>query len=171
MGSNIDNANLTQSAQSYRTRSIRNKVKECSAERNDSSVSSKTIHDTCHTVLTNTIPDISTSPGTEFGRRWLEVGGLLGTSKIRTGKISRTTDHLGNNGIELLEDGLGQLAGSNSGIRGLISNGELAPPHFDTSRGPYVGRDFSHPSGSFPANLLARSSPSLVYSALYLAKS
>jgi hypothetical protein len=127
VGSDPDNTDLGNRAQPDGTSSIRYKVQEGAAKRNDVTVGSKTVHDGTHGMLTDTITDVASSIVTKSGGLWLEVGGSLSTSQVGTGQIGRTTNELGNDTIELLEHCLGELARSNSRVGGLVGGKNLLP--------------------------------------------
>lgn len=67
----------------------------------------------------NITHDVATSVVTEARLRRLEVDGVLPAGQVRRGKVGRARDKLGNNGRELGEEDLGELARSDGVVRGL----------------------------------------------------
>jgi len=88
-------------------------------------------------VLTDTVTDITTSVGAETGALRLEVPGDLRTGQVGSGKIGGTTDELGEDIVEVAEDGLGQLARGNRRVGRLVEREGLLPA---------LGKETSEPS-------------------------
>jgi hypothetical protein len=78
-------------------------------------------------VLTDTVTEVAAGPVTDTVLRGLEVNGVLPAGVVGASQIGRAREQLGNNVVDLLEDGLGQLTGSNSGIAGLVGGEALLP--------------------------------------------
>jgi hypothetical protein len=78
-------------------------------------------------VLTHTVADVATGPLADAEVRGLEVDSVLPAGVVGASQISGTRDQLGNDIVNGLEAGLGELTRSDSGI-GRLVDGELLLP-------------------------------------------
>lgn len=127
VSSDPDGADLGKGGETNGTGSIGDEVKESASVWDDGSICGETVHDGAHGVLTYTVSDVASGPVTEAGGWWLEVSGVLPARQIGAGEISRSTDQLWNNLVDVLENDLGELAGGNSVIRWAIDWELLLP--------------------------------------------
>lgn len=127
VGGDPDGADARESRQTDGSGSVGNEVQEGTRVRQDGAVGSKAVHDGTHAVLTDTVSDVSAGVVTETGGLGLEVDSLLPSGQVGASQISGTTEELGNDALDLGEDGLGQLSGSNGGVGGAVDGEALLP--------------------------------------------
>lgn len=107
---------------------VRDEVEERASEGDDTSVSVQSVHDRTHSVLSHTVSDVSTVVATLGGDVvGLEVLGLLPDGEVGASQISRTTNEVGDDVGERLDDGLGVLSRSDGGVAGLVDREVLLP--------------------------------------------
>ena len=94
---------------------------------NDTTICSETVGDGTHTVLTDTIADVSTSVRTEASAGVLEIGGVLDLGQVAASKIGGATKQLRKDRSNGGEDDLRKLSGGNSGISRLVHGKGLVP--------------------------------------------
>lgn len=127
VGSDPDDSDAGQGRQTDGTGSVGDEVEESTTVGDDGSVGGQTVHDGTHTVLTDTISDVSSGVVAEAGGRGLEVDGLLPAGKVGASQIGRATLKLGEDGLDLAEDGLGQLSAGNGSVAGAVDGQALLP--------------------------------------------
>jgi hypothetical protein len=127
VGSDVDDTDAGQSRQTDGTGSVGDEVQEGTTSGDDGTVGSQTIHDGSHGVLTDTVAEVAARPLTNAKVRRLEVDGVLPASVVGASQISRSGKQLGDNTVNLLKDSLGQLAGGDSSVGGLVGGETLLP--------------------------------------------
>lgn len=127
VGSDVDDANAGESGQTDGTGSVGDEVQEGTGSGDDGTVGSKTVHDSSHGVLTDTVAEVAAGPVTNVVLRGLEVDGVLPAGVVGASQISRAGKQLGDDTVDLLQDGLGQLTGGDSGVGGLVGGQALLP--------------------------------------------
>lgn len=78
-------------------------------------------------MLTDTVAEITTRPLTNAILGGLEVNGVLPAGVVRASQVGRTGQQLGDDIVDLLQDGLRQLTGRDSGVSGLVGGEALLP--------------------------------------------
>lgn len=124
---NPNDADLGQSRETDSTSTIGDKVQEGTAVRQDSTVSGETIHDGSHTMLTDTVADISTRIVSEPSSLGLEVNRGLPTGQVGASQISRTTEELRDGAFNLAQHSLRKFARSDGGVGGGVDGQVLFP--------------------------------------------
>ena len=127
VSSDPDDPLVRERRQTDSTGGVRDEVEESTTSWDVETISCNTVHGSAHGVLTDTISQISAVPVTELRVWWLEVHGLLPSGVVRASKICGTGQKLWNGGVDLLEDGLGQLSRCDGLIRWSICGQRLLP--------------------------------------------
>lgn len=127
VGSDVDDTDAGQSGQTESTGSVGDEVKEGTTGRDDGTVGSQTVHDGSHGVLTHTVAEVAARPLTNAVLRRLEVNSVLPAGVVGASQVSRAGKQLGDDIVDLLEDSLGQLAGGNGSVGGLVGGEALLP--------------------------------------------
>ena len=127
VGSDVDDTNAGQRGQTDGTGSVGDEVEESTTGGDDGAVGSETVHDGSHGVLTDTVAEVAAGPLTNAEVRGLEVDGVLPAGVVGASQIGGARQQLGNDIVDLLEDGLGQLAGSNGSVGRLVDGEALLP--------------------------------------------
>jgi hypothetical protein len=127
VGSDVDDTDAGEGRQAEGTGGVGDEVQEGTTSGDDSTVGSKAVHDSSHGVLTHTVADVATGPLADAEVRGLEVDSVLPAGVVGASQISGTRDQLGNDIVNGLEAGLGELTRSDSGI-GRLVDGELLLP-------------------------------------------
>lgn len=127
VGSDVDDTDAGQGRQTEGTGSVGDEVQEGTTGGDDGTVGSQTVHDGSHGVLTDTVAEVATRPLTNAKLRGLEVDGVLPAGVVGASQISRSGEQLGDNTVNLLKDSLGQLAGGDSRVGGLVGGEALLP--------------------------------------------
>lgn len=127
VGGNPDGSDAGESRQTNGSGSVRNEVQEGTGVGKDGTVGSETVEDSTHTVLTDTVSDVSTGVVTKTSGLGLEVDSLLPSGQVGASQIGGTTEELGNDTLDLAEDSLGQLSGGNGGVGGSVDGEALLP--------------------------------------------
>ena len=91
------------------------------------SVGGQTVHDGGHGVLTDTVPHVTARPVSNAEVGGLEVNGVLPAGVVGASQIGGTGDELGNDIVDGLENGLGELP-RRDGIVGRLVCGERLLP-------------------------------------------
>jgi len=78
-------------------------------------------------VLTHTVAEVAARPLTNSELRGLEVDGVLPAGVVGASQISRAGQKLGNDIVDLLQDGLRELTGSDGSVGGLVGGKALLP--------------------------------------------
>lgn len=142
VGSDVDGADLREGRETDCTGGVGDEVEESTGCGDDTAISSKTVHDSGHGVLADTVAEVAARPVTETGGRGLEVNGLSPAGVVGAGQVSRAGEKLGNSLVDLLEDGLGELARGNGGVGGGVAGQALLP-----TLGELTGKATSELSG------------------------
>src|SRR5690606_9600053 len=82
VGGNPNDLVVREGRETDGTGGVGDEVQESTTIGNSGTVDGQTVHDGTHTVLTDTVADIATSPVTETSRRGLEVGGALPPGQV-----------------------------------------------------------------------------------------
>ena len=127
VGGNPDVADARKRGQTDGTGSVGDEVEEGTSIRQDGTVGSEAVEDGTHAVLADTVTDVAAAVVAEPGGGRLEVDGVLPSSEVGASEIGRTTKELGDDLVDLGEDDLGQLPGSDGGV-GRSVYGELLLP-------------------------------------------
>lgn len=127
VGGDPDGADARQGRQTDGTGSVGDEVEESTTVGDDGSVGGQTVHDGTHTVLTDTISDVSSGVVSEAGSLGLEVNSLLPAGKVGASQISRSTDKLGQDSLDLAENSLGQLSAGDGSVGGGVDGQVLLP--------------------------------------------
>jgi hypothetical protein len=127
VGSDVNDTDTGKGRQAEGTSGVGDEVQESTTGGDDGAVGSKTVHDSSHGVLTHTVADVAAGPLTDAKVRGLEVDSVLPAGVVGASQIGGTRDQLGNDIVNGLEAGLGQLTGSNSSV-GRLVDGELLLP-------------------------------------------
>lgn len=127
VGGNPDDALLGQGRQTHGTGGVRDEVQEGTTVGDDGAVGGQTVQDGAHTVLTDTVSDVTSSVVAQAGSWGLEVDSLLPPGQVGASQIGRATDQLGNDRVDLLQDDLGQLSRGDSGVGGGVDGQRLLP--------------------------------------------
>lgn len=127
MSGDPDGADARKSRQADGSGSVRNEVQEGTRVGENGTVSSQTVEDSAHTVLTDTVSDVSARVVTETSGLGLEVDSLLPAGQVGAGQIGGTTEELGDDTLDLGEDGLGQLSRGDGGVGGGVDGEALLP--------------------------------------------
>lgn len=127
VGGHMDDTDARESRQTDGTSSVGNEVQESTASRDNGAVGSETVHDRSHGMLTHTVAEVATRPVTDTVLRGLEVNGVLPAGVVGTSQIGRSREQLRQSRVNLLEDSLGQLTGSDSGVGRLVGGKVLLP--------------------------------------------
>jgi hypothetical protein len=127
VGCDPDGADPGKGGQTDGTGSVGDEVEESARVWQNGTVSGKTVHDGTHGVLTDTVADIATSVVTEAGGGGLEVNSLLPAGKVGASQVSGTTEQLGNDALDLGQNSLGELAGSDGGVSRGVDRESLLP--------------------------------------------
>ena len=127
VGGNPDSADLRKGRETDGTGSVRDEVEEGTTIGDDGAIGGHTVEDGTHTVLTDTEADVAAGVGTEASGRRLEINGTLPPGEVGAGQIGGTTNELGNGLEDLVENSLGKLAGSDSGVGGGVDGEVLLP--------------------------------------------
>ena len=127
VGGDVEDALLGERGETHGTGGVRDEVEESATGGDEGAVCGKTVHDGGHGVLAHTVAHVATAPLTDAGVGRLEVDGGLPAGVVGASKIGRAGDELGNDIVDLLEDGLGELTGGNRRVGSLVS-GELLLP-------------------------------------------
>jgi hypothetical protein len=127
VGGDPEDLVMGESREADGTGGVRNEVEEGSTEGDNGAEGMETVHDGAHSMLADTIANVTTRVVTEAGGRGLEVDSLLVAGEVGTSKVGRSTDHLGENVRERLDYDLGVLAGSDGGVTGLVDREGLLP--------------------------------------------
>lgn len=127
VGSDVNDTDAGQGRQTEGTGGVRHEVQESTTSGDDGTVGSETVHDGSHCVLTHTVAEVAAGPLANAVLRGLEVNGVLPAGVVGAGQIGGTGQQLGDDTVDLLEDGLGQLAGGNGGVGGGVGGEALLP--------------------------------------------
>lgn len=127
VGGDLKDAKVGQGRQTDGTGSVRHKVEEGGAEGDETTVCGETVADGSHAVLTDTEAEVSARVVSETGRGVLEVGSALVPGQVGASQVGRTTDELGENLGQRVEGRLGELSGSDGGVRGGVGGQSLFP--------------------------------------------
>merc|ERR1711900_75028 len=127
MGSYPNDTDLRQGRKTNCTSSIGNEVQEGSSIWNDSTICGKTVHDSTHCVLADTISDVTSGPVTDLKGGWLEVNSVFPSGQVGTGQICRTANQLWDRLVNLGENDLRKLSRSNCSIRWRVNWEVLFP--------------------------------------------
>lgn len=127
VGRDHEGADLRKRRQTAGTGGVGNEVEESTTGRDDGAVGGKTVHDSSHGVLTDTVAEVATRPVTKTSRRRLEVNSTLPDGVVGTSQIGGAGQQLGNDAVDGLENSLRQLAGSVGLVAGLVGRQSLLP--------------------------------------------
>lgn len=127
VGGNPDDADTRQRGETNRAGTVRDEVEEGTTVGEDGAIRGQTVHDGAHTVLADTEANVAARVVTETVGGGLEVHGTLPPRQVGAREISRPTKQLGDDGLNLAEDGLGELAGRNGGIGGGVDRKSFLP--------------------------------------------
>lgn len=127
VGGDPDGADLGEGRQTHSTGGVRHEVEESTTVRQDGAVGGETVHDGTHTVLTDTVADVTARVVTETVGLGLEVDGLLPAGQVGAGQIGGTTEELRQDALNLGQDSLGELARSDSRVGGGVGGQVLLP--------------------------------------------
>ena len=128
VGRHLQDAQVRERRQTDGTGSVRNKVQECGAERNDTAIRGQTVADSSHAVLAHAETEVSAGVRAQARRGVLEVFGALPAGQVGTGQVGGTTHELGQDLGELVDGGLGQLAAADGGVGSGVCRQGLFPP-------------------------------------------
>ena len=127
VGGDPDDADVGESGQTDGTGGVGDEVEESTTIGDDGTVSGKTVHDSTHTVLTDTVADVAARVVSKAGGGGLEVNSTLPPREVGASKIGGSTDELGEDGLDLAEDNLGELSGGDSRVGGGVDGESLLP--------------------------------------------
>ena len=127
VGGDVKDTLLGEGGETDGTGGVGDEVKESATGGDEGAVGGKTVHDCGHSVLAHTVAHVATAPLTDAGVGRLEVDGGLPAGVVGASEIGRAGDELGDDIVDLLEDGLGELTGGNRRVGGLVG-GELLLP-------------------------------------------
>lgn len=127
VGSNVDDADARQSRQTDGTSGVGDEVQESTTSGDDGTVGGQTVHDGSHGVLTHTVAEVAARPLTNAVLRGLEVNGVLPAGVVGASQVSRARQQLGDDIVDLLEDSLRQLTGSDGSVGRLVGGEALLP--------------------------------------------
>lgn len=127
VGGHVDDTDARERRQTKGTSSVGDEVQESTTGGDDGAVGRETVHDSSHAVLTHTIAQVATRPVTNTEVRGLEVNGVLPAGVVGASQISRSGEQFRDSTVDLLEDSLRQLAGSDSRVRRLVGREVLLP--------------------------------------------
>lgn len=127
VGGDPDNADLRQGRQTDGTGSVRDEVQESTTVGDQGAVGSQTVHDGTHTVLTDTVAEVTARVVAQASRRGLEVNGALPPGQVGASQIGRATNELRDGLLDLAEDNLRQLARGNGSVGGGVDGEVLLP--------------------------------------------
>lgn len=127
VGGDPDDALLGQGRQTDGTGGVGDEVEEGTTVRDDGTVGGQTVEDGTHTVLTDTVSDVTSSVVAQASGWRLEVDSILPPGQVGASQIGGATDQLGDDGVDLLQDNLGQLSGGDSRVGGGVDGQRLLP--------------------------------------------
>jgi hypothetical protein len=127
VGSDVNSTDAREGGQTDSTSGVGNEVQESTGGRNDGTVCSKTVHDSSHSVLTDTVTEVAARPLTNAVLGWLEVNSVLPAGVVGASQIGGTRQKFGDDRVDLLKHSLRQLTGGNSGVRRLVNRKRLLP--------------------------------------------
>lgn len=127
VGGDVDDTLLGESRETDGTSGVRNEVEESATGGDEGAVCLKTVHDGGHGVLAHTVTHVATVPLANASVRGLEVNSGLPASVVGASKIGRAGDELRDDIVDLLDDSLGELAGSNGSVGDLVGREVLLP--------------------------------------------
>lgn len=127
VGSDVDDTLVGERGKTDGTGGVRNEVEESATGGDESAVGRDTVHDGGHAVLTHTVAEVATGVVTNAKVGGLEVDGVLPAGVVGASQVGRAGQKLGEDVVDSLEDGLGQLTRSDGRVRDLVG-GELLLP-------------------------------------------
>ena len=127
VGGDVDDTLLGEGRETDGTGGVRDEVEESATGRNEGTVGLKTVHDSGHRVLTDTVTHVATRPLANASVRRLEVNSGLPAGVVGASKIGRAGNELRNDIVDLLDDSLGELTGSNGRVGDLVGRELLLP--------------------------------------------
>ena len=127
VGGNVDGADTGEGRQTDSTGGVGDEVQEGTTSGDDGTVGGETVHDGGHGVLTDTVAEVATGPVTDVVLGGLEVDGVLPAGVVGASQVGRAGQKLGDDIMDLLEDSLGELTGSNGSVGGLVDGQALLP--------------------------------------------
>ena len=128
VGGDVDGTDAGEGGQTDGTGGVGDEVEESTAGGDDvDAVGSETVHDGGHGMLADTVADVAAGPVANAENGGLEVDGVLPAGVVGARQVSGAGEQLGDDVVDLLEDGLGQLAGGDGGVGGLVDGQVLLP--------------------------------------------
>jgi hypothetical protein len=127
VGSDVDQTLVGESGETDGTGGVGDEVEESSTSGDDGTVGGQTVHDGGHGVLTDTVPHVTARPVSNAEVGGLEVNSILPAGVVGASQIGGTGDELGNDIVDGLENGLGELP-RRDGIVGRLVCGERLLP-------------------------------------------
>lgn len=127
VGGDVDDTLLREGRETDGTSGVGDEVEESATSGDEGAVGGETVHDGGHGVLAHTVAHVATAVLTETSAGGLEVDGGLPTGVVGASQIGRAGDELGNDIVDLLEDGLGKLTGGNGRVGDLVGRESLLP--------------------------------------------
>lgn len=127
VGGDVDDALLGESRKTDGTGGVRDEVEESATSGDEGTVCLKTVHDGGHGVLTDTVTHVATRPLANASVRRLEVNSGLPAGVVGASKIGRAGNELRNDIVDLLDDSLGKLTGSDGRVGDLVGRELLLP--------------------------------------------
>lgn len=127
VGSDVDDADVGEGGETDGPGGVGDEVQEGTAGRDDGAIGRETVHDGGHGVLTHTVADVATRPLANAILRGLEVDGVLPAGVVGASQVSRAGEQLGDDTVDLLEHSLGELAGGDRRVAGLVGRQGLLP--------------------------------------------
>jgi hypothetical protein len=127
VGGDVNDALLGESRETDGTGGVGDEVEESTTGGDEGAVCLKTVHDGGHGVLTDTVTHVATRPLANASVRRLEVNSGLPAGVVGASKIGRAGNELRNDIVDLLDDSLGELTGSNGRVGDLVGRELLLP--------------------------------------------
>ena len=127
VGSDVDDTDAGQGRQTDGTGGVRHEVQESTASGDDGAVGSQTVHDGSHGVLTHTVAEVAAGPLANAQLGGLEVDGVLPAGVVGASQVSRARQQLGDDIVDLLQDGLRQLTRGDGAVSRLVGREALLP--------------------------------------------
>ncbi|ROV88950.1 hypothetical protein VPNG_10195 [Cytospora leucostoma] len=127
VGGDPDNTVLGERGQTHGTGGVGDEVEESTTVGDDGAVGGETVEDGTHSVLTDTVADVTSTVVAQTGGRGLEVDSLLPPGEVGASQICGTTNQLGDDVVYLLQNDLGQLSRSNGIVLGGVDGQGLLP--------------------------------------------